>query len=63
MFGEMVWGARAIWGTRKNSGWGVSCTISELSASTPTSGQQTAAQDEVEWRRTAAQGEEHFMAK
>ena len=37
MFGEMV-GARAVWGARKKSGWGVSLTASELSASTPTSG-------------------------
>ena len=37
-FGEMVGGARAVWGPRKKSGWGVSWTISELSASTPTSG-------------------------
>ena len=37
MFGEMV-GARAAWGGRKNSGWGVSWTTSDLSASTPTSG-------------------------
>ena len=31
-------GARAMWGARKKSGWGVSWTTSELSASTPTSG-------------------------
>ena len=37
MFGEKWWGARAMWGGRKKSGWGVSWTISELSASTPTS--------------------------
>ena len=37
MFGEMV-GARAAWGGRKKSGWDVSWTISELSASTTTSG-------------------------
>ena len=30
--------ARAVWGARKKSGWGVSWTTSELSASTPTSG-------------------------
>ena len=34
---------------RKKSGWGVSWT--------------TAAQDEGEWRSTAKQGAEHFMAK
>ena len=32
------WGARAVWGARKKSKWGVSWTTSELSASTPTSG-------------------------
>ena len=31
-------GVRAVWGGRKKSGWGVSWTTSELSASTPTSG-------------------------
>ena len=33
---ENWWGARAAWGIRKNSGWGVSWTTSELLASTPT---------------------------
>ena len=37
IFGELV-GARAVEGARKKSGWGVSWTTSELSASTPTSG-------------------------
>ena len=37
MFGEMVGGTGCV-GARKNSGWGVSWTTSELSASTPTSG-------------------------
>ena len=37
MFGELG-GARAVWGAKKSSGWGVSWTTSELSASTPTSG-------------------------
>ena len=37
MFGEML-GARAVSGARKKSGWSVSWTISELSASKPTSG-------------------------
>ena len=36
-FGQMV-GARAVSGASKKSGRGVSSTISELSASTPTSG-------------------------
>ena len=38
IFGER-WGARAVWGAKKKSGWGVSWTISEFSASTPNSGQ------------------------
>ena len=37
MFAEMV-GARAVWESKKKSGWGVSWTTSELLASTPTSG-------------------------
>ena len=37
MFGELVGGVGCV-GGRKNSGWGVSWTISELSVSTPTSG-------------------------
>ena len=60
MFGEMV-GVRAVWGARKTSEWGVSWTTSELSASTPTSGRLP--ENEGEWRRTAEQGAEHFMAK
>ena len=36
---ENWWGARAVLGARKKSGWGVSWTTSELSASTPTSDQ------------------------
>ena len=51
-----------MWGVRKKNGWGASWTISELSASTPTSG-TTAAKDEGGWRRTSEQGAEHFMAK
>ena len=38
VFGEMVGSTDSVWGARKKSGWGVSWTISELSASTPTSG-------------------------
>ena len=48
-----------MWGARKKSGWGVFWTISEISASTPTSGQlqpRTRGND-------AEQGAEHFMAK
>ena len=53
-----------MWGVKKKSGWGVSWTISELSASTPTSGRRLhAAQNEGGWRRTAEQGAEHFIAK
>ena len=37
MFGELV-GARAAWGARKKSGWGVSWTTLELSVLTSTSG-------------------------
>ena len=37
MFGEMVGGADCVGGQEK-SGWGVSWTTSELSASTPTNG-------------------------
>ena len=48
MFGELVGGAGCV-GAMKKSGCGVSWT--------------TAAQDEGEWRRTAKQGAEHFMAK
>ena len=33
---EELVGARAAWGARKKSGWGVSWTTSEPSASTPT---------------------------
>ena len=35
---ENWWGTRAVWGARKKSGWGVSWTTSELSASTPAGG-------------------------
>ena len=40
MFGELNWSeARVAWGARKKkSGWGVSWTTSDRSASTPTSG-------------------------
>ena len=42
-------------GPAKKSGWGVSWTTSELSASTPTSGRLQP--------RTRGNGAEHFMAK
>ena len=35
---ERWWGVRTVWEVRKKSGWGVSWTTSELSASMPTSG-------------------------
>ena len=47
-----------MWGGREKSGWGVSWTTSEFSASTPTSGRL-----QGEWRRTAEQGAEHFVVK
>ena len=50
-------------GGRNTSGWGVSWTTSELSASTPTSGRLQPRTRGNEWRRTAEQGAEHFMAK
>ena len=58
-------GGRGLWGGggRKKSGWGVSWVTLELSVSTPTSQWTTAAQDDGEWRRTAEQGAEHYMAK
>ena len=43
-----------MWGGRKKSGWGVSWTISERSASTPTS---------ERLQPLVEQGAEHFMAK
>ena len=51
----MMGGAGCV-GARKKSGWGVSFGIN----ADPWT---TAAQDEGEWRRTAEQGAEHFMAK
>ena len=55
MFGELV-------GGRKKSGWGVSWTTSELSASTPTSGQlQPRTRGNGAERRN--KGHEHSMAK
>ena len=61
MLGELV-GARAMWGARKKSGWGVSWTASELSASTPTSGRlQSRTRGKDAGRRN--KGAERFMAK
>ena len=50
-----------MWGPRNKSGWRISWTTSEPSASAPTT--TAAAHDEGEWRRTAEQGGGHFMAK
>ena len=51
-----------MWGARKNSGWGVSWTTSELSASTPTSGRlqpRTRGNGAERWNK----GTEYFMVK
>ena len=51
-----------MWGARKKSGWGVSWTISELSASAPTSGRlQPRTRGNGAERQN--EGAEHFMAK
>ena len=51
-----------MWGARKNSRWG--CSLDDLRAFGINADQRTiAAQDQGEWRRTAEQGAEHFMAK
>ena len=61
MFGEMVGGAGCVRGQGKE--W-MGCSLDDLSAFGINSDQwTTAAQDEEEWRRTAEQGVEHFMAK
>ena len=48
-------------GARKKSGWGVSWTTSVFGINADQ--WMTAAQDEGEWRRTAEQRAECFMAK
>ena len=61
MFGEMVWGADCVGGQEKE--W-MGCFLYDLRVFGINSDQwTTAAQDEVEWRRTAEQEAEHFMAK
>ena len=61
MFGEMVGGAGCVGGQEKE--W-VGCFLDNLRAFGVNADQWiTAAQDEGEWRRTAEQGAEHFMAK
>ena len=61
MFGEMVGGAGCVGGHEKE--W-MGCFLDDLRAFGINADQgTTAAQDEGEWRRTAEQGAEHFMAK
>ena len=61
MFGEMVGGAGCVRGQEKE--W-TGCFLDDLRAFGINADQwTTAAQDEGEWRRTAEQEAEHFMAK
>ena len=61
MFGEMVGGAGCVGEQEKE--W-MGCFLDDLRALGINAYQwTTAAQDEGEWRRTAEQGAEHFMAK
>ena len=61
MFGEMVGGASCV-GAQENEWMG--CFLDDLRAFDINADQwTTAAQDEGEWRRTAEQGAEYFMAK
>ena len=61
MFGEMVRGAGCVGSQEKE--W-MECFLDDLRAFGINVDQwTTAAQDEGEWRRTAEQGAEHFMAK
>ena len=61
MFGEMVGSAGCVRGQEKE--W-MRCFLDDLRAFGINADQRTvAAQDEGEWRRTAEQGAEHFMAK
>ena len=61
MSGEMVGGAGCMGGQEKE--W-MGCFLDDLRAFGINADQwTTAAQDEKEWRRTAKQGAEHFMAK
>ena len=61
MFGELVRGAGCVGGQEKE--W-MACFLDDLRAFGIKVDQwTTAAQDEGEWRRTAGQGAEHFMAK
>ena len=61
MFGEMVRGAGCVGGQENE--W-IGCFLDDLRAFGINADQwTTAAQDEGEWRRTAEEGVEHFMAK
>ena len=61
MFKEMVGGAGCVGGQEQE--W-MECFLDDLRAFGINADQwTTAAQDEGEWRRTAEQGAEHFMAK
>ena len=61
MFGKMMGGAGCVAGQEKE--W-MGCFLDDLRAFGINADQRTtAAQDEGEWRRTAEQGVEHFMAK
>ena len=61
MFGEMVRGAGCV--GRQEKEW-MGCFLDDLRAFGINADQwTTAAQAEREWRRTAKQGAEHFMAK
>ena len=56
-------GARAAWGARKKSGWGVSWTTLLRAFGINANHWTTAAQDEGEWRRTAEQAAKRVTAK
>ena len=61
MFRELVGGAGCVGGEEK--AW-MGCFLDDLRAFGINADQwTTAGQDEEEWRRTAEQGAEHFMAK
>ena len=61
MFGELVGSTGCVGGQKKE--W-MECFLDNLRAFGINADQwTTAAQDEEEWRRTAEQGAEHFVAK
>ena len=61
MFGELVRGTSCVGGQEKE--W-MRCFLDDLRAFGMNADQgTTAAQDEGEWQKTAAQGAEHFMGK